>query len=300
MKKCRLGIILLISAVTCLNACIDLKHVNGFSASAIETLQTYPAIRYTFTSSYKDYTMGKRLFIFSEIEFKNNKFGTDELKVDSASLQLSNDADATISYFATTLAAYFEGLSKISGKEFVNYNFDDLATNFKSLGGAKSKLKITDEQIDAGASIAKTFADEIAGKYREKKLREILITKDAALSNAVNALTQALKILDLNTVNDMSLVSGNFQRLFADTTLDRAQKLNWKFKHNEMIADLRNESSKIRFLIAGVTNIKAGHNAIVNEVKTKKLDASEVIALLDEYTTKTFGVIEQIKLLHNQ
>src|ERR1041385_26385 len=116
-----------------LQSCIDLEHVNTFSQTCINLLETYSKIEYSFSKSYKNYTVGIVL-PQSKGVMKENKIELTYPRSSNDEVQLNQKADQAISYFINTLTAYFEGISQISSKDFVNYGFDNLASNLKSDG----------------------------------------------------------------------------------------------------------------------------------------------------------------------
>lgn len=282
-----------------LNSCTDLKNIQQYSESSAKTLETIPELDYSFSSHYRDYELKKRLLPYTDEDLLSGKIDIEQMpKSDTAKLKLFKKADEVIGYFTNSLLAYFQALTKLSGKELVNYDFDKFAGGIKSSTDIKNFLSLSDAQIDAGAKVAKFLTDKIMSRYREKKLRQAIKTADPDISLTTNALKQALGSLHTNINNSKSLLKVNFEKLLAVTKLSFTEQLNLKYKYQEELQRLENSSKKILLLIKNLDNIRDGHNKIAQELNNgKKLTNKEVVALLKEYGTEMYDVFQQIKSL---
>lgn len=285
-------------SIILLSSCVDLQHINSFAESSLKVSESASGKSSTFTNLYTGYdnAVGSKLIHIKDEELKSNRFDLTQPKVDSAQYLLYRQADKTIDYFANTLSAYFQGISKVSSKDLVNYDFDKVAAGLKA-DNIKALLHITDAQIDAGAKISKTFADEILSRYRDKKLRAILAEHDEALSASTDALASALQSLKGVITNSKTNLSANYTGISIRPEIAADAKVAWRNNVFDQFAYLDNENAKIDFIIAGLKKIKEGHHRIAVEAQSSRLDAKQLTAILDEYSTKIFETITEIKSL---
>ena len=129
-----------------------------------------------------------------------------------------------------------------------------------------------------------------------RKLRAILAEHDEALSASTDALASALQSLKGVITNSKTNLSANYTGISIRPEIAADAKVAWRNNVFDQFAYLDNENAKIDFIIAGLKN-KKGHHRIAVEAQKFRLDAKQLTAILDEYSTKIFETITEIKSL---
>jgi hypothetical protein len=173
--------ILLVLFIAGLHSCaVDLAHINSFSKTAVGAIGTYKDAGYSFTYSYYHFTQTSNIYKIGDKAPKTIFIPAPNTTANEPETAIK--ADAVVGIFMASISSYFEGISKISDKDLVNYNFDNVGKNLKADKALKSKLNLEDAKIDAFTSIAKVFTNEMMGTYRESKVKSIMIKYNDSLS----------------------------------------------------------------------------------------------------------------------
>ena len=150
----------------------DLSLINTFSRVAVESLSTYNTIDYSFTESYNRYTLTAKMYAFSAQELDKNQIKLPVFQVDSGQLQLANNADKEIKLYITGISSYFQGISKLTDKDLVKYQFDTLASNLKGNASLKNHLGIkSNKQVAAISNISRIFTNGAMGLRVESEYK---------------------------------------------------------------------------------------------------------------------------------
>ncbi len=297
MKFNRLQLTLMISAIA-LSSCADLKHINTFSATAVKTINSYNDVGYTFTSSYNSYTLKKNAYDF-EGDVEHNVLALPTKVIIQNEPKTAMDADKAITLYLTSITSYFDGLSKLSDKDLVNYNFDEISKDLKGQTALRNALHLTsDDKIDAASSIAKVFTNEIMGAYRENKLKEVMIKYDSQVSLCIETLEDILSKTVLPNIDaDKALVDGKYQVALANKKIDLGKKIDIIKDYNAEQAVLDKDKLQISQIITALDKIKDEHNKTVLALKTEKLSSKAVIEIVNTHSAEVYQLYINIKSL---
>ncbi|RKR84129.1 hypothetical protein BDD43_4356 [Mucilaginibacter gracilis] len=297
MKLQKIHFVLICLSVV-LGSCADLKHINTFSATAVKTINSYNDVGYTFTSSYNDYTLKKNAYNF-EGDVANNVLSLPTVPVIADEPKTAMDADKAITLYITSITSYFDGLSKLSDKDLVNYNFDEVTKDLKNQTALKTKLHIdNDDKIDAASSIAKVFTNEIMGAYREGKLKEVMIKYDGQVSLCIQTLIDILNKTVLPHIDaDKVLVDGKYQVVLANKQIDMGKKIDIIKDYQAEQATLNKNKEQISQIITALEKIKDEHNKTVVALKTEKLSSKAVIDIVNTHSAEIYQLYTNIKTL---
>jgi len=280
-----------------LQGCADLQHVNSFSNTAVKTIKSYDEIGYTFTKSYYTYTLGQNAYQLTG-NIDANSLSVPAPIAISNEPQTANKADQAITFFTAGIASYFEALAKLSDKDLVNYNFDDVGKNLKADATLKAKFGIDDSQIDATAKIATAFTNMVMGVYRERKIRKVMIEYDADVSKSTQALIDILTNAILPTLKaDNGLIEVKYQVILKNPKIDLSKKAELTNSYNDEKITLDKYKTQIEQLVKALTTIKDEHNKTVVLLKDSKLTAKAVKDIINQHSAEVYLIYTNIKAL---
>ncbi len=288
----------LLSAVLIASSCADLKQINSFSSTANKTVISYNDVGYNFSNSYYKYTLTQSDYDFPTQS--RNVIGFPKAVIDTSQLNLAKKTDDVISLYVTGISAYFQGLSKLSDKTLVDYNFDAITNKLKSDTTLKKHVGITDDkQVDAVSGITKTFTDEITRSYRQKKLKEIMTTYDDSVSISISTLqTIITKTLVPNINIDKGLLQTKYRTALINPDISLDKKIDLLKDYSQERTVLSKSQEQLEQIVKGLEKIKKGHHAVVVELKkSQKLTSKNIITLINSYNAEVYQVYKNIKSL---
>ncbi|TRW21494.1 hypothetical protein FMM05_20300 [Flavobacterium zepuense] len=296
MKNITLSIFLVASLI--LQGCANLEHVSSFSTTAVKTIKAYDDIGYTFTSSYYDYSLGQNAFALNGDMTTNSLSLPTPLTVPNEPAT-ANEADKAITFYTTSIASYFEALAKLSDKDLVNYNFDDVGANLKADATLKAKLGITsDDKIDAATKIATVFTNKLMGAYREKKIRNVMIDYDTDVSKSIQTLIDIINKAVLPAIkNDNGLVDVKYQVILKNPKVDISKKAELTSSYNDEKIKLDKYKIQMEQLVKALSAIKDEHTKTAALLKDRKLTAQDVKDIINKHAAEVYQFYKNIKLL---
>jgi hypothetical protein len=280
-----------------LASCVSLKEINSFAKSSGATLQTLTDSKYSYTSSYINGQTLEPFFNLDMDEVNRNRFNLPAVTFDTAQLKLNKDADGTIMLFVNALQSYLGGITKLSGEDLIDYDFTSVGESLKGNLAALQKVNVTGDDIDAALKIAKVATDAIMGRYREKKLRSVIIGYDAAFQRTAERLYGSLRILHHTLGSDSGILVRNYRLLLANEKLPMTNKLQWRKDYLTAMNDLQKQGLAIAKLMEAVQKIKTGHGELATGLKTAKLNSKVIIALLKAHAGEIRTAYSSIKQL---
>lgn len=288
-------------ALTSMQGCADLKHINSFSNTAVQTIKSYDEIGYNFTTSYYDYTLGQNAYQLTG-NINTNSLSVSQPLIIANEPQTANAADRAIAFFTTSIASYFEALAKLSDKDLVNYNFDEIGNNLKADQNLKNKLGINNnDQIDATTKIATAFTNRLMGAYRERKIRKVMIEYDMDVSKSIQALIDILSQTLIPTLNaDNGLIDVKYQVIFKNPKIDLSKKADLNNGYNNEKIKLNKYKTQIEQLIQALKVMKDEHHKTVALLGNRKLTALEVKELINQHAAEVYQYYINIKALNTK
>lgn len=289
----------LVTLLIITSSCVNLEHINSFSKTAVETIGTYKDAGYSFTYSFYHFTQTSGVYNVGGTAPGN--IPVPALVTAAEEPQTAIAADAVINTFITGISAYFAGIAKISDKDLLNYNFDEIGKNLKADNALRVKLNLTaankgDEKIDAITKISKIFTTEMTGVYRQKKVKEIMIKYDPFLSLSIDALTEMLDKCLLNVAtNDQGLIDAKYTILLADPKLEYSKKVDLMKECLDEKLMLEKSKQQIIKISEALKKMKESHIAIVTQLKIGKISSEEAVALVQKYASEIFNIYYTIK-----
>jgi hypothetical protein len=197
--------IICVSAVLFLSACVNLKYINDFSASAIKGVVKFETAGYSFTQICVE-------------DCRVNKINLLDLNVSECDCKADKKADSVTLQIYRGIKGYFDGLNKLSAKKLSTFKIEPLSKSLASddLGS----LQIDKKYSGAYSAIAEIVLRATTDQYRSRKLQEyiragnepttILIefldfNLSSNLSGKLDIRKEQLKISYFNLIKDQSL-----------------------------------------------------------------------------------------------
>lgn len=280
-------------------SCVSLKEINSFAKSSSTTLQSVADNELSFSSGYLKQQSWKQFLEIPQDEISINKFSLPVIIIDDSLLKTFQEADQTILLFANSLQAYLGSLVKLSDNDLVKYDFSKVGEALKANPAALAQVGISATDIDAALTISKVGTDAIMGKYREKKLRSVIINYDAPFQRTANRLIAALTILSHNLNNDIGSFTITYGLVLKNPNLPMTPKFEWRKEYRDGIIDLKKKSLAINKLIAAIQKIKMGHGDIATKLATSKLNSKIIITALKEHAAEIRSLYSSFKQLIN-
>lgn len=275
-------------------SCADVKSINIASISAIKTLSEYDNIGYSFTYSYKHYTVPKS--IYKGIDTSRNVVPVS-LPYNDAALSTFFKADKAVDILFNSLISYFEGISQLSDKELIQYNFSGLVD---SIGNSPEILRSTGlkkDQLTAAGKIASVATNEIMGIYRERKLRAIIIKHDSDVVNVTAGLNHVIRILVKNSEDDSLSIISKYARIFLDTGIDKSTKVVMLNNCMSEMMELQNKKIMLVRLNMAIEKIGSDNHALALMLKTSKLTSFASISFIQQNAADIYSTYKQINQL---
>ena len=160
-------LITLVTLLTLLIGCINLKHVHDFSSNSLTATRKFEEIHYGFALHCIDRCRIAAIDsfrIYREIGCPCDPYK----RADSVTLLLYR-----------AVSGYFDGLTRLSRNELTNYRIDRLknAVQEENLG----PFQVKKEEADAYATLTDMLLRGFADSYRQKKIKEYIGSANAPL-----------------------------------------------------------------------------------------------------------------------
>jgi len=294
MKK---NFVLLGAIIVLTQSCLNLKEINTFANTSDATLKTLDERNYSFTSSYIKYTISQTALGVTPQETSSNRFLPPTLKQDNAALKINQEADRVISLLANSLQAYLQGIAKLSAPDLVNYDFSKVGENLKGNSQALGLSKVSAADVDAGVKISKVLTDGIMSRYREKKLRGVMIDYNTDFQATAKALATALDALNENVRRDSAALFSRYAGVLGNPDLPMTAKLQWRQDYTSELTELIKKRTTIQRQIQAVEQLRTAHGEIASKLATNKLTSKEVIASLKQHSGELKSLFSSIQQL---
>jgi len=280
-----------------IQGCANLDYINTFSVTASKTVESYNDIGYTNTSSYYDYTAYSKIYDFDKKELDSNNVHLPKPLIPPGEPSRAMDADKAINLFVTGISSYFEALGKLSDKNLINYNFDEVADSLKANTTVKSALKISDNQITAVSVLSKVLTNEIMGAYRIHNIKRVMIEYDGQLATSIDGLTTALTYMVSRIDADRSKTQLKYRQVLANPRLELAGKPPLMNQYIAEVSKLDKLKLQFQLLIKALEKVKEDHHKAVKDLQDPSIDGKKVISNIEKYAGEIYQVYSNVKAL---
>ena len=246
-------------------SCANLKKVNDFSSSSLQSIKNFENIDYSFNQACNDAGKLERI--------RNAQFVLDTSKFDCGSNRI---ADSITLVIYNSIKGYFDGLTNLSNNDLTNYKLDTLATAF-------IKANVSDSSASAYAKISNILFRTLTNEYRKKKIQQYIGEANDAIKVLLNNLSFQLN-QNLNgklKIQEQKLTSIYYD-LFQKAN-SPYEKLVISREYDMKIASLKNKEEQITSFAIGLQKISDGHQKLYED--RNKLTEKKFKDLISGYSS---------------
>ncbi len=279
----KIGFYCLVAALA-LSGCINLRHIDAYSASALASVNQLNEFDDGFTQHCRDRCRFNAIDSF-KIYRKLNCPCKDYER-----------ADSVVRILVKATATYFIGLSQLSKNNLTHYRVDPLK---KALKAEDLKVfQLNKEVVNAYSKLADVLLHAFTDSFRQRKIKEYVRSANPSLQLIISK----LEFIEFQNLND--LLSFKKERLFEQSeVLLRRQGLNEYEKQHateeyyQGLEKIENSQMQILLTSRSLKLIAAGHQKI--DENLDKISATDLKQKLLSYAKEIQDLIMEFdKLKH--
>jgi hypothetical protein len=278
-EKTGLALILLIIS---LSGCVNLKHVNDFSASSQKGLKQFEEITYSF----------KQYCLDACYDYNINNLNLTPADCDC---QLSEQADSVTLLIYHAALGYIDGLTSLSNKDLTSYKMDAMT---KALTAGKfGTIAIDKKQADAYKSIADLLLKAFTDKYRNRKIKEYVKEANEPFKVLISSLDFNLSenLSGILNAYEEGIRNEFFTRTKKDSTLSNFEKRIITIEYYQKLENIETRHKEILTYSRTLKKIAAGHQKLADNVD--KLSKDEIKGQLFQYASDIKDIISEFNKL---
>lgn len=279
MKTNSIRIALVAICCTTAVSCFNLQHVTDYSLSALEGVQTFEDIHYSFAQNCTDRCIFRKTnnLVIEE----GGCECSPEKKADSINLKI---------YYA--VYGYFESLSLLSDNDLATYKTEALENALTE--GDFGPIKIGKEQVASYSKVAQVLINVFGDAKRKKKIKTYV-------TEANGPIKELLAYLDFNLSSNLygklEVEKGRNQAYFFDLTkndaLSQFEKRKAAQEYYERADAIEKKQNQLLLYSQTLQKISEGHQELFDNLETLKAD--EIKQVLFSYANEIDVVITQFK-----
>lgn len=234
-----------------LSSCTNLRHVSDFSTSAKKGLASYESLGFGFEKSCLDNCFEQSI---QRLELNPSCPCMQEAKADSATFVIYQ-----------ALAAYLDGLVRLSANETARYNTKALTDQVGS--GSFGTITFSPEQATAYINIGNILGNAISNGYRKNKIRQYVTEADPSFQELVRFLDFNLS-RNLKGVlrNQSSMLQIIYIQLYSEPTLSAFEKRQVANEYFERRRILDQYDKEIDLYVKMLGKIGSGHRELAENI----------------------------------
>ncbi len=265
-----------------LNGCINLKTINVFSSSALESTLEFEDLEYNFKQNCLDNCHNKSL--------------TDLiLDPKSCDCKANEKADSVTLLIYQAVKGYFEGLVKLSENKLTSYKTDPLSKSLTAFKYGSFTLEKT--QVEAYSNISGILLRAFTDKYRGHKLKEFLIAGNEPIKELIGVLDFNLSA---NLVGKLKVQKQAIKEIYFDLTKDPTLSTYDKRKaveeYYQLTDKIEKKEKELLTYSKTMKKLAEGHQKLVDNIGKMSSDefkemaisyASDIQDLISEFNKVT-------------
>ena len=279
MKKHLKQIGVALIAIIVLSSCANLKHVNDFSSTSLQGVQSFEQLNYSFTQSCLDKCLSEKI---NRLEFDD----------EPCNCKLDNAADSITFKIYSSIYGYFEGLTKLSNNELTSYRTQDLEIALTE--GNFGPITIDKTHVASYSKISKILIRAFTDTYRKKKIKEYV-------KEANEPIKELIYFLDFNISANLNgklnvkknRLKSDYFDLLDDDSLSTAEKRNSLKEYYAEINKIDNQQKKFRTYSKALEEIAVGHQQLNDNID--KITADDIKQSLFQSTSEIQFIILEFK-----
>jgi len=255
--------------------CANLKEVNDFAAASVKGAQGFETLSYSFRQNC--------LALCEAVDM-------DSLKLNpvACNCDLASKADSVDYLMYKTLAAYLDGLQRLSADELTTYHTDSLTDQL-------SALHVPAAQSDAYAKIGGILSKAVTDGYRRKKIKQYI-------QQANGPLKVLIYYLKLNISQNLMQVLKARELGVKSEYFGLLRKTGSPWEKRQIIQAYYTEKNALDSIAAELTaygnllqTIADGHQKLMEEAG--HLNTTELKNAIGQYTSNIKDLHTQIQLI---
>lgn len=281
MEKRKVGILGLVCMLLVISSCTNLRHVSDFSGSAKKGLASFESLGYGFEKSCLDKCFEQSI---QKLELNPTCPCQQEAKADSATMVIYQ-----------ALAAYLDGLNRLSANETARYNTKALTDQVAS--GSFGGITFSPEQATAYINIGNIIGNAVSNGYRKNNIRQYVQEADPSFQELIRflefTLSRNLKGILRNQTN-MSQVT--YFQLYRDPSLSAFEKRQVAREYFSRKQTLEQYGKEIDLYTQMLTKISAGHRELAENIDQWSLaDVKSQLSALAGDLEQLYGYYNKLK-----
>jgi len=265
--------------IIALSSCVNLKHVNEFSSTSLESIKYFEEFNYSFNQSCID-------------DCIRNNINNLELDAKKCDCKLEEVADSLTLKIYGSIYGYFDGLSKLSDNELTSYKTEDLETALTE--GDFGSITIDEKHVESYSKISKIFTRAITDTYRKNKIKEYVKDANEPVKELISFLNFNISS-NLNGKLDVKKgrVKSDYFDLIKNNSLSTIEKRNSVREYYSKIAEIESLQKKFNIFSKSLLKISDGHQKLYDDID--KLTVTEVRQALFQYASEIKSIISEFK-----
>ncbi len=273
----RIGVALIVIIV--LASCANLKHVNDFSSTSLQSIQSFEQLNYSFTQSCIDKCVSEKI----------NRLEFDEVE---CNCKLDNVADSITFKIYSSIYGYFDGLTKLSNNDLTSYRTEDLETALKE--GGFGPITIDKKHVVSYSKISKILIRAFTDTYRKKKIKEYV-------KEANEPIKDLIYFLDFNISANLNgklnvkkeRLKADYFDLLEDHSVSAVEKRNSIKEYYAEINKIENQQKKFSTYSKALKQIAEGHQQLFDDID--KITANDIKQALFQSASEIQLIILEFK-----
>jgi hypothetical protein len=271
-------------ALFTLTGCISLKKVNDYSSNALQGIQKFEEVSYTFNQACID-------------KCKIEQLKTLRITNTDCDCKLSDEADSITFLMYNAIKGYLQGLSKISDNKSTTYNSDALTKALKE--GNFGTITIGKEDVDAYSMLGKIIIQAVTENYKKKQIKKFIEDGNAPVITLLRSMQFNLSanLSGLLKVKKESLRAFYFD-LMDSPGMSPYEKIHAIKEYDEQVLAATIRQKEIVAFVKGLKKIEAGHQQLYDH--RNQLSGKELSDLLSQYRSEIKDIVDEFNKLKNQ
>jgi hypothetical protein len=275
-KKYHRSYCCLLAVTIFLSACASLKPVNDFATASLLGAQKFETLPVSYQSLCMDNC--------KEQDIKSGKLNPSKCDCTTARL-----ADSVDGLFYKTLAAYLDGLEKLSAGGTTDYKFDGVSDQLTGLG-----VSATD--AGAYAKLGSILTKAITDGYRTRKIGAYITEANEPLQIIIVHLRANIGTsLYIDLEKNKSKLEGDYLDLVKKSNGNAFERRKIIEEFYTLKAGMESELKALKAYAALLQTIADGHRKLTDNLD--KLDKAGLKDMITQYTSNIKDIRTQIQIL---
>lgn len=268
-------------AILAFSGCVNLKHVNQFSLTSLESIKSFEDLNYSFEQSCKDKCIDEHIYNL-------------ELKAQACNCQLDKVADSITLKIYNTIYGYFDGLSKLSNNDLTAYKTEDLETAL--IEGDFGSITIEEKHVTSYSKMSRILIRAFTDTYRKKKIKDYV-------KAANKPIKELIVFLDLNIAANLNgklntrqeRLEGDYLDIIKDASLSAFEKRNALKEFYAIQETIQLQKNKNLAFSKALLKVSEGHQNLYDNID--KLSLKTVQESLFQYASEIRELVVEFKKL---